>query len=217
MSKFFTSLLLLLSCYSLSLNAQNYAVSLKGSTIGLHLEAYRSFGSSINVHLGSSIFSYDYAPAPNAKDDYSLNAKLKLNSVTALADWMPFESSSFHLSAGLSYNNNQPQVTAIPQISKVIGGDVYNKDNLGNMDVTLSFNKIDPYIGIGFGNSTGGQSGLGFMFDLGVYYQGKPGVKLAANGLLSPSASPEQEAIVQNNLSWFQWYPVLSIGLSYKF
>ncbi|MGE5402918.1 MAG: hypothetical protein ACM3S2_21170 [Ignavibacteriales bacterium] len=217
MKKFFIVLLILFSCLSCSASAQTYAVSVKASTIGLHLEAYRSIGTDFNVHLGGSFFSYAYNQSPDPKEDYSLNADLKLNSFTALVDWMPFESSSFRISGGLSYNNNQPQVTAIPQITKVIGGDVYNKDNLGNLDVTLTFNKIDPYIGIGIGNPTGGESRFGVVFDMGVFYQGKPGVKLHADGLLSPSASPEQEAIVQENIKWFQWYPVVSLGVSYKF
>lgn len=216
MKKSITLLLLFFLCLSCT-NAQTYAVSLKASTIGLHIEAHRSLGNSLNVHLGGSFFSYSYSQAPDPKEDYSLDAKLKLNSFTALIDYMPFESSSFRLSAGLSINNNQPQVTAIPQITRVIGGDVYNKDNLGNMDVKLSFNKIAPYLGIGIGNAAGGESHLGLTFDIGAYYQGKPKVDLTAEGLLSPSASPEQEAIVEDNIKWFQFYPVVSLGIAYKF
>lgn len=217
MKKSCIAFLVIFLCASGITRAQDYAFSVKASTIGFHVEAYRSFGSGLNLHLGGAFFSYKYNTTPGAGDDYSLNADLKLNSYTALVDWLPFESSSFRLTGGISYNNNEPNVMAVPEINKVIGGDVYNKDNLGNMEVKLTFNKVNPYIGIGFGNPTGGESGLGFLFDLGVYYQGAPGVKLHADGLLSPSASPEQEAIVANNLNWFKWYPVLSLGLSYKF
>lgn len=217
MKKIYTALLFLFSCLSGLISAQDYALSVKASTAGIHFEAYRSFGPELNLHLGGAFFSYNYKTTPGEKDDYSLSADLKLSSFTALVDWIPFESSSFRFSGGLCYNNNKPNVVAVPEINKVIGGDVYNKDNLGNMSVDLTFNKINPYLGIGFGNPTSGEPGLGFLFDLGVYYQGAPGVKLHADGLLAPSASPEQEAIVENNLKWFKWYPVLSFGLSYKF
>lgn len=210
-------ILLFLCSFVSSVSAQDYAVSVKASTVGFHLEAHRSFGSSLNLHLGGSFFSYKYNSPESTKEDYVMNADLKLNVFSLLLDYIPFESSSFRLSAGAALNNNKPDVVAVPTVNKVIGGDVYNKDNLGNMGVNLSFNKINPYIGLGFGNPTSGEPGLGFIFDIGAYYQGKPKVALSADGLLSPSASPEQEAIVENNLKWFQWFPVVSVGLSYKF
>ena len=217
MKKSLTLILFLLVLSTPHINAQDYAVSLKASTIGMHVEVFRSFGTDFDVHLGGSFFSYTYNQTPSPKDDYLMNADLKLNSFTLLGDWFPFASYTFRLSAGLSYNNNKPNVVAVPTINKIIGGDVYNKDNLGNLGVDLSFNKINPYIGIGLGKPTDGVQGFGYTVDLGVYYQGSPKVKLSADGLLAPSASPVQEAIVEKNLNWFQWFPVVSFGLSYTF
>ncbi|MGE5499037.1 MAG: hypothetical protein ACM3Q2_13230 [Syntrophothermus sp.] len=216
MKKFFFFMFTSLALLSVRSSAQDYAVSVKAGTLGFQLEAWRSFGPSFNVHLGGSFFSYKYDQPKDTKEDYTLSADLKLSSFTLLADYLPFESSSFRLSTGIIYNNNKPNVVAVPTINKVIGGDVYNASNLGNMGVDLSFTKIAPYLGIGFGRAASG-SGLGFLFDIGAFYQGPPKVKLSADGLLSPSASPEQAKIVENNLDWFKFYPVVSFGLSYKF
>jgi hypothetical protein len=206
-----------LLCLSSVTFSQDYAVGLKLSTLGVHAELFRSFGPQFSVHVGGSFFSYNYTKNHSSGDQYSLNADLKLNAFTLLADWMPFEKSSFRVSTGFMYNNNHPNVVAIPEVEKSIGGDVYNKDNLGNMSVKLKFNKINPYIGAGIGNVAFGIQGLRYVIDLGVYYQGSPKVDLSAEGLLSPSASPEQEQIVQDNLRWFKWYPVVSFGLTYTF
>lgn len=216
MRKYAALLFLILLTVSSAIRAQDFAVSVKASTVGCHFEAFRSFGSSLNLHLGGSFFAYKYNSSENTKEDYVMNADLKLNMFSLLLDYMPFKSSSFRISAGAALNNNKPNAVAVPTINKVIGGDVYNKDNLGNMSVDLSFNKINPYLGIGFGNPVGEGSPLTVMFDIGAYYQGSPKVDLKADGLLAPSASPEQEKIVENNIKWFQFFPVISVGLSYK-
>jgi hypothetical protein len=200
-----------------NLVAQDYAASVKLSTLGVNVEVYRSFGPSFNLRLGGSMFSYTYESGVKQGEDYEMNAKLDLSSVALLGDWYPFESTSLHISGGAVVNLNKPVVTAIPTITKTIGGDVYNKDNLGTIGIDLSFNKVAPYIGIGIGNPTAGDKGLGFVMDIGAYYQGPPKVAMTATGLLAPSASPEQEAIVAKNLDWFKFYPVVSLGLSYKF
>ena len=196
---------------------QNYGVSLKLGTLGVHVEGHRSLNKNFNIHVGGSFFGYTYDKKAAAKDNYSLNADLSVFSFAVLADWFPFQTSSWRLSSGLSYNSLSPKIKATPEKEKVIGGDVYNKDNLGTLGVDISFNKIHPYVGLGFGNAADGSKGLGFLFDLGVYYMGSADVKLKAEGLLEPTASPEQQEIVKNNLSWLKWYPVLSFGIVYKF
>lgn len=209
--------LLIYICMSKAITAQDYAVSVKASTLGVHAELYRALGSSFNIHLGAASFNYAYDKINGTKGQYSLSADIKLKSYTALIDWKPFTSSSFKFTGGAVFNDNHPSLTAIPEISKTIGGDIYNQASLGNMKVDLTVKKINPYFGIGFGNVTSGKSGLGLTLDAGAYYQDSPKVKLSANGLLAPSASPEQAAILQNNLKWIKWYPVVSLGLVYTF
>ena len=200
-----------------NLSAQDYAASVKLSTLGVNLEVYRSLGPSFNVRLGGSMLSYTYQSGVQTGQDYEMDAKLNLSSVALLGDWYPFESTTLHVTGGAVVNLNKPVVTAKPTISKMIGGDVYDKDNLGTIGIDLAFSKVAPYAGIGIGNPTAGDKGLGFVMDIGAYYQGSPKVSMTATGLLEPSASPEQEAIVETNLNWFTFYPVVSLGLSYKF
>jgi len=84
---------------------------------------------------------------------------------------------------------------------------------LGNLSADVRFNKITPYIGFGFGNADG--PGSGFSFNAGAIYHGPPGVKLSADGLLEPST--EQAPIIEDNINWFRFYPVISLGYIYKF
>ncbi|MCS7052930.1 MAG: hypothetical protein NZM09_04260 [Ignavibacterium sp.] len=199
-----------------TLYSQDYAAALKLSTTGITAEAIRSFSPNFNARLGFSFFSYSVNGGGGTGDDYSFDAKLGLFSISALADYFPFER-GLKLTAGFVVNLNKFEANMKPARSYTVGGDVYTPALLGTMNANISFNKIAPYIGIGFGNPTAGSKGLGFSFDIGTIYQGPPKAKLSASGLIEPSASPEQQKKFEENLSWFKWFPVFSFGLTYKF
>jgi hypothetical protein len=214
MKKIFT--VLILSCIGLTplSFAQDYAVSVKASTYGINLEAVRSFGASINTRLGFAFFSYSVTGG-GGDEDFTYSGDLKLSSVSALADWFPFESGTFRLTGGMFVNLNKADLILTPTETYTMGGTTYSPADLGTLTANIEFNKVSPYFGIGFGNPTGGEPGLDFIFDIGAMYHGAPGVTMHAEGLLAPTAG--QASKLEDNLSWFRFYPVVSLGLSYKF
>ena len=192
--------------------SQNYGVSLKISSLGINLEGVRKLNEQFNARLGVAYFSYNFSGGSNT-EDYNYKANAKLFSVSVLGDWFLFES-NFRITCGLLINLNNGNLTLNPIKTYTVGSVTYTPEDLGNLKAKLDFNTMAPYLGLGFGN-TMDDNGLEFTIDLGTIYQGKPKVDLMATGLLSPSE--EQEPIVQDNLKWFQFYPVLSIGIIYKF
>jgi len=212
------SLLFIMLFFALSSSAivaQDWAVAAKVSTLGGNLELYRSFGNQFNAHVGVNYFGLKQDLEET--DDYKAEAEVGLFSLSALGDYFPFQSSSFRITAGLYFNLNEIDAVLTPVESYEVGGDVYTPEDLGTLDANIKFNPIAPYIGLGFGNPAGGDSGFGFSFDIGSMYQGGSIVNLTAEGLLAPSAAEDQEKLIEDNLSWFNWYPVVSLGLSYKF
>jgi hypothetical protein len=189
--------------------AQNYAVALKPGTSGIGIEAIRSFGQLYNVRFGYSYFNYDYRYEDS--DDYIMDSTVFISSVSAIFDWFPFER-VFHISAGIFVNMNDVDAVLSPKESHDVGGRIYTPEMLGSLTANIDFNKAAPYFGIGFGNGYGKKSG--FTFDVGALYHGAPKVSLKTDGLLEPSA--KQAPIVEENISWFQFYPVISIGYIYK-
>lgn len=194
------------------LSAQNYAVALKISTLGINCEGIRSFGSSFNARIGFSIFNYQYNGV-EGEEDYKYDADLRLLSFSALADWYPFKS-SIHLTGGALINLNEGDLTLYPIKTYKIGGTLYTPQLLGNVSAKVKLNRVAPYLGIGFGMPTSGNH-FTFSMDVGVIYQGAPKVDLTAKGLLEPSA--EQGPLIEDNIKWFKFYPVISLGISYKF
>jgi len=209
------TILMLLSLGSTSVFAQDWAIALKASTLGGNVELYRSFGESFNVHLGANYFALKQDL--DGTEDYTAEADAGLMSFSALGDFFPVQSSSFRITAGLLFNLNEVDAILTPIKSYTVGGDEYTPDDLGTLDANIKFNPLAPYIGLGFGNPTSGESGFGFSFDVGTMYQGGSIVNLTAEGLLEPSAAEDQEKLIEDNLSWFKWYPIVSLGITYKF
>ena len=206
-------LLIFLSVGNSMLFAQDWATALKISTFGGNLEVYRSFGDQFNAHIG---FNYFGLKQDLEETDFTAEATVGLMAISALGDYFPFESSSFKITAGLFFNLNEIDAIITP-MEQTVGGDIYTLEDLGTMDANIKFNPIAPYIGLGFGNPTYGTSGFGFVFDIGTMYQGGSIVDLTAEGLLEPTAAEDQEKLIEDNLSWFEWYPVVSLGITYKF
>ncbi len=196
-----------------SLNAQDYASALKVSSCGISLEGIRSFTKEFNARLGVSMFSYNANNVLN-NDQLTANGNLKLFSLSALADWFPFEN-NLRLTGGIVINLNKISMTMTPTKTYNSGNIVYTPAKLGNLVADITFNKVAPYIGIGFDNPTAGSSGFGFTFDLGTFYQGSPKASLTASNLLKPMESESGQ--LQENIKWFTFYPVLAFGLTYKF
>jgi len=206
-------LLIFFSVGNVTLFAQEWAVAAKVSTLGGNMELYRSLGDQFNVHLGVNYFGLKQ---DLVETDYTAEATVGLMAISVLGDYFPFGSSSFKITAGLFFNLNEIDAIITP-VDQNVGGDIYTSEDLGTIDANIKFNPIAPYIGLGFGNPTYGTSGFGFTFDIGTMYQGGSIVVLTAEGLLEPSASEDQEKLIEDNLSWFEWYPVVSLGISYKF
>jgi hypothetical protein len=81
----------------------------------------------------------------------------------------------------------------------------------------VDFKSTAPYFGVGWGNATNGRFGL--ALDLGVVLQGIPQVSLTATGLVSSDPNFVQELNrevqeLENDISAFKYYPVISLGLS---
>ncbi len=212
-------LVMLLSTHVVFAQTPEVALALKGGTLGGGLEATIGIVDNVNARLGFNYFSYD--------DDFSesgveYEADLDLRSVSLLLDWHPL-SNGFRVSAGALYNGNEASATGKAVSGNFSIDDVtYTAAEVGTLNGEIDFNSISPYVGIGYGNAVAKGSNWSFVFDLGVIYQGEPDVSLTANGTSSSNAAfisnlEDERRQLESELEDFQFYPVLMIGVSYKF
>lgn len=195
----------------------DFGVSVKAGSLGAGAELSRSLGEKFSIGLGVNGYNYKTAKT-ESNIDYDM--KFELQSVSLLASYHPF-GGVFRFTGGALYNNNELKLDGKPTAGSTynINGVTYTASQVGTLTGTLTFNKTAPYLGIGWGNRPG--SKLGLTADIGVLYQGAPSLALSATGALSDptlASNLEQERkSAESDLGNFKWYPVLSVGLYFRF
>ena len=211
-----------------SLNAQifdNHQIGVNAGTLGAGIEYSSSFNEMFVLRTGLNALDYsDSLTESGIKYD----ADLELKTVSLLLDYHPF-SNGFRLSAGAMYNGNQAKVVGKPDGttgSIEIGDKTYTVADVGQVDGTVDFNNIAPYAGFGYSSSKTKTSGFSFNTEIGAMFQGSPKAKLTATkgtGIGNDAWAAlqgelaKEEAQLNDELSDFKVYPVVSIGLGYKF
>lgn len=207
-----------LAVQSTSAVASGMALAGKVGTAGLGLEFIGSLTQSINGRVGVNYFNYDYS---GTESDIDYEFDLNLGSANALLDWHPFNG-GFRLSTGFFYNQNEVDARGEPNGSFNIGNTDYPATEVGTLKGNIDFDDFAPYVGIGWGNAVGKNKRLSLVADLGVMFQGTPHASLSADGDLAsvPAfqadlAREEQE--LQDAIDEFKYFPVVSVGVSYRF
>lgn len=198
-------------------------VSADIGTTGLGLRLSVPLQQNLNARIGFNYLHYSYS---GNTSDVDYDFKLKLQTLEALLDWHPM-ASHFRVSAGLVYNGNQ--VDAVGKSNSTgtytLNGNTYNASNAGRIDGEVDFRKAAPYLGIGWGNALTNDKGWGFTSDLGVLFQGSPNTSLTNSGCTFSSAQCAQLATdvaaenvkLRDEADSFKFYPVVRVGVSYKF
>ncbi len=208
--------------------AVNASLAVRVSTLGIGVEGSVLAAPNVALRLGYNGYSYSRTAT---SQDVTYDGKLKLSSVSALADIYPSKSGTFHLTAGLVFNSNEITASGKPSLTNgtqtyTLNGMTFNASDVGTLDGRASFSHTAPYLGIGFGKPAG-SSPVQFLFDVGVVFQGKPHLSLARNGgivIADPTLNDQINAAInaqrdksQSDLNKFQYYPVVSVGLAYHF
>ncbi|MCH8568172.1 MAG: hypothetical protein LAT67_07910 [Balneolales bacterium] len=196
------------------LYAQDLAFKASAGTQGFGIEVLYAAHHDLNLRLGVNALAWNLNLDERSTDEFDLNGRMVLQSMTLLADWHPF--SNFHelrFTSGVVLNMNEFKGVMIPTRTFTVGGDVYTPEDLGNVDVNFDFPLLAPYFAVGFGHAfTGGQTGI--QLDLGLFYQQSPRVTFLAEGLLAPTVS--QAEVMENNIRWAKWYPVATLSFYYR-
>jgi hypothetical protein len=212
------------------------AIAVTASSLGIGGQIAVPLAQKLNLRVGGNFFSYDSDTYTD--DGISYNGTLKLRSAQATIDWFPF-GGGFHLSPGvLMYNglggtahlfvpaNQGFQLNSVDYVSSTT--------NPVTGTGTISANKAGPMLLLGWGNIIP-RSGRHFAvpFEFGAAYQGQPKITLALAGSACDDEGDNcqsvttnaglqanlaaQQKIVNDDASPYRFYPIISIGLSFKF
>ena len=210
------------------------AVTVKATSTGIGFDLAVPMNSWLALRSGATYFSYN---TTINTDGLNIVGALHLQNASTSLDIHPFHN-SFRISPGLSYANRVAMGAAImvpggQSFSLGDGGD-YTSDPSNPIHGTGSFlfgNRVDPRITVGFANILSRHSGrFGMPIEAGFQYTSQPTVKLAITGNSCATTSEgtgcgpvDQASVVQeqqqlqSDLAPLRFYPIVSIGFSYKF
>lgn len=217
-------------------HADMFGVGVKVSLLGGGVEGAVRVTRKTNVRAGFNMFSYSRG---FNKDGVAYGGQIGFKTVEAHYDIFPF-AGGFHVSPGVLVYAGTP-ITATAAVpggqTFSLGGTQYYSDTAAPVsgNGNIKFNRAAPMATIGWGNLIPRREGKHFSipFEIGVAFQGSPKATLglAGNVCDSPGVncrSVASDATVQanilseqnklnNSMSFFKVYPIISTGIGYKF
>lgn len=193
--------------------AEGLAVTGKVGTLGLGLELTKSYSDVFTSRLGFNTYTLARTATQGT---VNYDAKLKLQTFSALADWYPMHG-ALRATGGLFYNKNKMSLTGVPT-----GGSTYTINGqqytMSSLQSEVTFNSVAPYLGIGWGNATEQGKGWGLNSDFGILFQGSPKVTLTQTGgnAAAQAALNQEQVRLQDSVKSYKYYPVASVGVSYQ-
>ena len=198
------------------------SIGVKGGTLGAGLEAGVDLSDNFALRGGINYLKYSFH-ATISNIDYDFEPEFKSGSL--LLDWHPF-TNSFKLTAGTYINSNEVDVEGTYRKDLIPAEYASYADlaDLAKVKGTVDFNTFAPYVGLGWASNQG-DHGWGVSLDLGVMFQGSPDIsELYVDDPLGLGSDPrvteflgDERQAIQDELDKFQYYPVASIAVSYKF
>ncbi len=208
------------------------AIGAKISTLGPGLEIGVGLTKRVNLRVGGSYFNYDTDAEAHAVN------YIRLHSLEAHVDWFPF-GGKFHVGPGILYyltDLDRAKVSVVPGQSFSLGGTAFYSSYANPVTGSASthVNHIAPAVTAGFGNLLPRKAGKHWSvpFEFGFAYQGAPkllmglqGTACDINGFCYDAATdphvlgPLQQEIRkrESDVSWLRFYPIVSIGVGYRF
>jgi hypothetical protein len=142
-----------------------------------------------------------------------------MKTIPVLLDWHCFQG-GFRISGGMVMNNNEVKLTTQPGTVLELDGQTFRVESV---DGRVTFDDYAPYAGIGYGNAVGKNDRWNFACEFGVLFQGEPKAEATAKAS-NPSAQRALNRALQNEIDDYQddikgfaYWPVISIGVSYRF
>ena len=197
---------------------REWTVGLDAGSTGAGVFGSWRFYDYLGVRAGFDYFQWTENNLSIADFRYSATARLMSEPLTL--DIYPWKAHSFHISAGILFNENQLTGTSSGFGPITIGGYPIQFEDMGVLNLKVQQQLVNPYLSIG---------GNFFYFDhahhwalggeLGVAYTGDTTVSLTSSrhtAAIDAAVNYEQQK-AQDWVNQFKWFPVLKLMVTYSF
>ena len=218
-----------------SRNSPAVGVSVKVSTLGIGIDAAVRVHPKLNIRGGFNFLSLTHN-FENTDDNITYVGDLHLRSANAYLDYFPF-GGGFHISPMMQISNSN----RVGLSATIAGGKTFDVDDVSYMSSPTNPVKVAgevslkngrPGVMLGWGNIAGHRR-VTVPFELGVIFASAPvgtlsftGTICQVNGQTCRDAGADatfqshvraQETDLNDTIRPFRFYPVLSLGLGFRF
>ncbi len=215
--------LILLGALGCASQAHAAAVAVRAGSFGYGADIDVGLTETLNLRLGYNTFSLNRTLNDT---DVTYQGKIKISAASGILDWHVFHG-GFRMSLGAVQNGPKVNATGVPNSNQtyVINGNTYTADQIGSATGSIKMgDSVSPYVGIGWGNTVDEAERVTFLLDLGVIKTGAPKITLDFTcnpGLGDCSQFTDdiaaEKADLEDELSQYEWYPVISLGVAIRF
>ena len=210
--------------------AMDIGVGVKAGTLGAGVDLSVALTQTINARVSLTNVSIDdlnetitIGDTGNT-GDIAATMDFDFGASSLLFDWYVFDG-TFHLTAGMMKNNGKVAFSGALLSGVVVNGQAIDPGDIsGDIFGSIGLgNSYQPYLGFGWGRKADNNPGLSLSVEVGVALL-DPAAELSAtasgSGLSQTDLNiriNDAENDVSNDLSLFEAWPVLSLGLNYAF
>ena len=152
------------------------------------------------------------------RNGVNFNGNLKAQSVSALVDYFPMNS-SFRLTGGVNFNDTKFTLNSTGGSAMIDNKPVNLVGQFFNVEIKQP--GVTPYLGIGYGFKPDSKTGFGFYADAGVMvgkFTSATSTSLVTSGQNITQANVDaQTASIRDSVSKLSVLPKVSVGVSYRF
>lgn len=201
-----------------------FALGPQVGTTGVGIEAQFKVSDRVTVRGGFDSLSFDEEVEG---DGILYDGELDFTTGGVFADLHP-TGGAFFLSAGVYFGDRQVTVsgTPAPGTSVEIGDDTFTAAQVGTLNGEMDFGGTAPFLGLGWNNTFTASRRWGFKFLVGAAFGSDPDATLTRVGGagLSPADQARldaelraEEIEIEEETDGFKVFPVVQLGLAYRF
>ena len=203
-------------------SSERFAVGVNAGTTGVGVEGQFRASRNINLRLAADFFSYD---EEFSTDDVDYQGEIEFNTIGGFIDLHPFDN-AFFVSGGVYGGDRSVNFQASSTASAEIGDVVFTPEQIGQLTGEADFGDAAPFLGLGYNNTFRTAGPIGFKALVGAAFGDSPQVQLRRTGgatlpaAIQTSLNAElrkEERELQEEAEDFKTFPVIQLGLSYRF
>lgn len=201
--------------------ADGFAVGAGVGTMGWEAHAATEVNSFLALRLNGNVGSFTIPDLGFGSSyggiDYDVTGDLR--SIGLVADFHPLGlspiGSGFVISGGVYYNKNEFEFRSETAGTFTVGGNTYTSPILV---ADATFPDYAPYLAIGYDGTFHGLLPVSFFARAGVLFQGSASVTMRDDtGQVSQADLDNEARQLEDDLSNYEYYPVLSLGVTISF